>query len=134
MRFSARGLPKSLTLDPESGILTGTAPMRGTYAVDLRAKNLHGSSSRTFRIISGDTLALTPPMGYNHWYAHYDRITDAMMRQAAEAMIASGMAEMAGYQYVNIDDCWMNAPRHADPKRVGPLRDAAGTRSQPFLD
>jgi hypothetical protein len=31
-----------------------------------------------------------------------------------------------GYQYVNIDDCWMNAPRHADSLRVGPLRDKDG--------
>jgi len=31
-----------------------------------------------------------------------------------------------GYQYVNIDDCWMNAPEHEDPLRVGPLRDGQG--------
>jgi alpha-galactosidase len=40
-------------------------------------------------------------------------------------MISSGMADV-GYSYVNIDDCWMNAPKHADPQRVGPLRDAEG--------
>jgi alpha-galactosidase len=31
-----------------------------------------------------------------------------------------------GYEYVNIDDCWMNAPKNNDPKRVGPLRDDKG--------
>lgn len=31
-----------------------------------------------------------------------------------------------GYQYVNIDDCWMNAKKQRDPMRVGPLRDDAG--------
>jgi alpha-galactosidase len=64
-------------------------------------------------------------MGWNHWYAHYDRITDQMVREAADVMISSGMADV-GYQYVNIDDCWMNAPGNNDPKRMEPLRDEAG--------
>ncbi|HWQ92948.1 MAG TPA: glycoside hydrolase family 27 protein, partial [Clostridia bacterium] len=97
----------------------------GEYTVTLRAKNRQGTSSRTFRIVSGDKLSLTPPMGWNHWYAHYDRITDKMMRDAADIMISSGMADV-GYQYVNVDDCWMNAPQHKDPIRVGRLRDSNG--------
>jgi hypothetical protein len=36
------------------------------------------------------------------------------------------MRHHVGYQYVNIDDCWMNAPANKDPLRVGPLRDAEG--------
>jgi alpha-galactosidase len=31
-----------------------------------------------------------------------------------------------GYQYVNIDDCWMNAPKSNDSMRVGPLRNKKG--------
>jgi alpha-galactosidase len=126
VRFSADGLPTSLTLDPQTGILTGTAPVAGEHRVTLHAKNDSGDSCRLFRIVSGETLALTPPMGWNHWYTHYDRITDKLMREAAEVMISSGMADV-GYQYVNIDDCWMNAPSNKDPMRVGPLRDADGT-------
>jgi alpha-galactosidase len=64
-------------------------------------------------------------MGWNHWYAHYCRITDSLLREAADVMVASGMAD-AGYQYVDIDDCWMNCAASADPLRVGPLRDVAG--------
>ncbi len=125
MRFSASDLPRSLHLDTETGIIAGFAPARGEYRVTLKAKNPDGSATREFRIVAGDKLALTPPMGWNHWYAHYDRITDPMMREAADIMIASGMADV-GYQYVNIDDCWMNAPKHNDPMRVGPLRDSLG--------
>ena len=80
---------------------------------------------RKLKIVAGEQLALTPPMGWNHWYAHYDRITDKMMREAADVMISSGMADV-GYQYVNIDDCWMNAEKNSDPLRVGPLRDDKG--------
>ena len=53
-------------------------------------------------------------MGWNHWYAHYNRVTDKMMREAADVMVASGMADV-GYQYVNIDDCWMKPGAKDDP-------------------
>ena len=123
--FSADGLPASLKLDPATGIITGTTPAAGEYKVVLHARNPQGTSKRPIRIVAGETLALTPPMGWNHWYTHYDRITDKLMREAADVMISSGMADV-GYQYVNIDDCWMNAPKHADLLRVGPARDAGG--------
>jgi alpha-galactosidase len=125
MTFSAKGLPAGLNLNPSTGIITGTSPARGEYQVTLQAKNSQGNAKRSFRIVSGDTLSLTPSMGWNHWYAHYDRVTDKMMREAADIMVSSGMADV-GYQYVNIDDCWMFAPKQADPLRVGPLRDEQG--------
>ncbi|NWJ52760.1 MAG: putative Ig domain-containing protein [Bacteroidetes bacterium] len=125
IRFSAKGLPAELRLDPATGIITGTAPKRGEYNVLIQAVNSKGKSKRHFKIVAGEKLALTPPMGWNHWYAHYDRITDKMMREAADIMISSGMADV-GYQYVNIDDCWMNAPENSDPMRVGPLRNEKG--------
>ncbi len=125
MQFSAEKLPAGLKLDKESGIITGKNPDPGEYPVTLTAKNKHGRAQRSFKIVSGKTLALTPPMGWNHWYAHYDRVTDKMMREAADIMISSGMADV-GYQYVNIDDCWMNAEKQNDSLRVGPLRDAQG--------
>lgn len=125
IRFSVKGLPSELKLDPETGIISGITPKKGEYQLVIKAINSKGKNTRNFKIIAGDKLALTPPMGWNHWYAHYDRITDKMMREAADAMISSGMADV-GYEYVNIDDCWMNAPKNNDPLRVGPLRDEEG--------
>jgi len=125
IHFSVDRLPAGLKLDPITGIITGTSPQKGEYNLLIKAKNPKGTDTRKFKIVAGDKLALTPPMGWNHWYAHYDRITDKMMREAADVMISSGMADV-GYQYVNIDDCWMNAPANNDPLRVGPLRDDQG--------
>jgi|GEM_PF-73881 len=129
MTFAAEGLPEGLALDPSSGIITGRTTKIGTNRVVLTARNAKGEARREFRIVVGDKLALTPPMGWNHWYAHFNRITDEMMRQAADILGDSGMADV-GYQYVNVDDCWMNAPRlskyQTDPRRVGPVRDANG--------
>jgi alpha-galactosidase len=125
INFEADGLPVGLKLDTNTGIITGTAPARGEYKVRIAAKNKHGTATSILKIVSGDKLALTPPMGWNHWYAHYNRVTDKIMREAADVMVSSGMADV-GYMYVSIDDCWMNAERNPDPMRVGPLRDEKG--------
>ncbi len=52
-----------------------------------------------------DTLAATPPMGWNSWNRFRCDLTEDLVREVAEAMVASGMRD-AGYQYVNLDDCW----------------------------
>jgi alpha-galactosidase len=91
----------------------------------LKARNEYGQASRAFRLAVGDTLALTPPMGWNSWYIHYDRVTDGVMREAADAMISSGMADY-GYVYVNIDDCWMVQPGSETPGLGGDPRDSQG--------
>jgi len=120
MTFAVEGLPATLKLDPESGILAGTSPdKRGEYAMVFKAGNASGQDERPFKLVVGDTLALTPPMGWNSWYIHYNRVTDAGMREAADAMVASGMADY-GYMYVNIDDCW------SKKRREEPYRDNCG--------
>ncbi len=49
--------------------------------------------------------APTPPMGWNSWNKFGCNVSDQLVREIADAMISSGM-KAAGYQYVNIDDCW----------------------------
>ncbi|NIP28685.1 MAG: alpha-galactosidase [Phycisphaerae bacterium] len=125
--FTAKRLPRGLKLDKATGIITGTTPKKPRrYKVILTASNSHGKAKRDFNIVVGDTLALTPPMGWNHWYTWYNRITDRHLREAADVMIESGMADY-GYQYVNIDDCWMIKPGSKDPELKGPNRHPDGT-------
>lgn len=50
-------------------------------------------------------LAPTPPMGWNSWNHFAEKVDDADVRAAADAMVSSGMRD-AGYIYVNIDDSW----------------------------
>ena len=66
-------------------------------------------------------LALTPPMGWNSWNKFQCNVDENMIRQQADAMVASGMKD-AGYTYINIDDCWHGERDslgfiHADAKR-----------------
>jgi alpha-galactosidase len=51
-------------------------------------------------------LAATPPMGWNSWNKFAcDGISESVIREAADAMVSSGMRD-AGYRYIVIDDCW----------------------------
>jgi alpha-galactosidase len=47
-------------------------------------------------------------MGWNSWNHFACKVTAADVRSAADAIAANGMKD-AGYQYVNIDDCWEGA-------------------------
>jgi alpha-galactosidase len=126
IHFAAKGLPATLNLDASTGIISGRAPKdRGNYAVTLEAANSLGESSRPFKIVVGDTISLTPQMGWNDWYSFYEHPSDGLMRKAAEAMIASGMADY-GYQFVDIDDAWQRRPGDADPAIGEPVRDKDG--------
>src|SRR5579862_6216597 len=50
-------------------------------------------------------LARTPPMGWNSWNKFACDVSEDLIKQAADAIVSSGMKD-AGYQYVVIDDCW----------------------------
>jgi alpha-galactosidase len=50
-------------------------------------------------------LAQTPPMGWNTWNKFRCEINEQLIRASADAMVATGMQD-AGYEYINIDDCW----------------------------
>jgi alpha-galactosidase len=125
MEYAVDGLPEGLKIDAKSGQITGSVEKRGEYVVTFRVKNAKGEAKRPFKIVCGDTLSLTPSMGWNDWYAYYGGVTDKLLRAAADVMVSKGMADV-GYQYVSIDDCWPNIQNSSDPKQVGPLRDAQG--------
>ena len=103
--------------------------------VTLQAKNALGTAERKFKIVCGETIALTPPMGWNSWNCFAGAVTDEKVRAAADAMVESGLINH-GWTYINIDDCWEVKPKATnDPTLQGPQRDAEGafcrTRGSP---
>jgi alpha-galactosidase len=54
-----------------------------------------------------DGQALTPPMGFNNWNSTGCRaeFNESMVKGIADLFVSKGLRD-AGYQYVNIDDCW----------------------------
>jgi len=125
MTFAVDHLPKGLTVDASTGQIQGRIEKPGEYVVTLRAANQLGKAQRKFKIVCGETLALTPHMGWNSWYVWENHVTDQIMRAAADAMVSSGMINH-GYQYVNIDDCWAVKPGGTDPTLGGEPRDPRG--------
>jgi alpha-galactosidase len=86
---------------PDRSPITGTAE-RTTRAATLPPKPL---PLPPLHDVPDNGLVRTPPMGWNSWNLFAGRVDDAIVRAAADALIASGMHK-AGYEYINIDDTW----------------------------
>lgn len=50
-------------------------------------------------------LCRTPPMGWSSWNTFACNIDETLVREIADAMVNKGLLD-AGYQYLNMDDCW----------------------------
>lgn len=68
--------------------------------------------------------ATVPPMGWSSWNTFRQNINQDLILEVAEAMEASGLAE-AGYNYINLDDCWHSSVRD----EMGRLQGGLGTFS-----
>lgn len=113
MQIKAEGLPEGAKIDAE-GIITGKIATMGNYKVTVTAKNAKGLDTKVIMLSIGDTLALTPPMGWNSWYSFSDAVSQERVLGVAKQMDASGLANH-GWSYVNIDDCWQGV---RDPKSM----------------
>lgn len=105
MLFRVRGLPKGLTLDRTTGIISGRTPGRGVYALEIHAQNAHGRDRRVVSLNVGDKLALTPPMGWNSWNVWGLAVDQGKVIASARAFEEKGLADH-GWSYINIDDGW----------------------------
>jgi alpha-galactosidase len=64
-------------------------------------------------------LVQTPPMGFNNWNSTHCRadFNEQMVRGIADLFISRGLKD-AGYNYVNLDDCWAEPNRDASGNLV----------------
>lgn len=105
LSITVEGLPEGLHFDRETGIIKGIPKNRGDYKVRLEARNNAGTSTRILRIAVGDTLALTPPMGFLSWNVTEGSISATVLEEMADAFVKYGLRDV-GYQYITMDDCW----------------------------
>ena len=136
LTFTAKRLPRGLSLDPQTGLITGSVVKPGTYRVQLTAKNNLGAAKRELRVVVGENISLTPPMGWNSWNCFANAVSAQHIRDATDAMVQSGLINH-GWTYINIDDFWQviggkthdfwqERPDLKDPTLLGPARDAEG--------
>jgi len=112
MEFSAENLPDGAIINKEKGFIAGSVQKPGTYHITLKAQNKVGADEEKFRLVVGDEIALTPPMGCNTWGGLGPFVDEKGVRASAEAMVTTGLINH-GYCYINIDDGWQG-------KRGGP--------------
>ncbi len=103
--FSAEGVPAGVKIDAKTGMLTGTLRKAGIYTLTLKAKNSHGESIRDLRIVVGEDILLTPPMGWNSWNCWGNSVSQEKVLSSARAMVDKGLINY-GWSYINIDDGW----------------------------
>ncbi|XP_057773700.1 alpha-galactosidase 1-like [Salvia miltiorrhiza] len=68
------------------------------------------ADSLSRRALLANGLAATPPMGWNSWNHFNCFIDEKMIKETADALISTGLANL-GYKFVNIDDCWAEISR-----------------------
>ncbi|MBI2273606.1 MAG: NPCBM/NEW2 domain-containing protein [Bacteroidetes bacterium] len=105
MQFSAQQLPEGLSVSAATGIITGTVAKRGIYTAILNARNRLGEATQKLQIKIGDTIALTPPIGWNGWNSWESKIDREKVLASAHAMVNKGLRDH-GWTYINIDDAW----------------------------
>jgi alpha-galactosidase len=75
-----------------------------------------------------DGLAATPQMGWNSWNSFACNINEKLIRDTADAMVRLGLKD-AGYEYVNIDDCWHGARDASGAIQADPERFPSGIKA-----
>jgi hypothetical protein len=117
IRYAVANLPQGLSVDANTGIITGTLSTAGEYKMTLSATNARGKAERDFTVKVGATIAITPPMGWNSWNCWGPSVTDAKVRSSAQALIDKGLIDY-GWTYINVDDFWESKHRLPDG-RIG---------------
>ena len=107
LALEAKGLPPGVTFDAAKGILGGAATARGTNVIEFSARNGEGTATKPFRLVVGDLIALTPPMGFNTFggLGGGPMMNEANVRKSFRALVDKGLVDH-GYAYCNLDDGW----------------------------
>ncbi|WP_329549176.1 NPCBM/NEW2 domain-containing protein [Streptomyces sp. NBC_01356] len=87
--------------------------------IGLAAPALAAPAEDTVSPTLAESLALTPPMGFNNWNSTHCRaeFNEDMVKGIADIFVEKGLKD-AGYEYVNLDDCWALSSRDANGKLV----------------
>jgi hypothetical protein len=104
--FSAT-LPDGLSLDPKTGIVTGTMPAAIT-PVKVAVTGPAGRADDTLNIVPGP--AQTPPLGWNSYDGYGDSVTEGETLANARAVAAHLLPH--GWQYVVVDYRWYDPGAH----------------------
>jgi len=116
LQVTVENLPAGLAFDAATRVISGRAPAEpGEYRLRFVATNALGRAVQEFRVVVGETIALTPPMGWSSWFSMSGKVSEAWIRETATALVDSGLADH-GWTQVTIDDFWMTRPAPDDAR------------------
>jgi alpha-galactosidase len=98
-------VPGALVIPAASALASTAAPAHPAAVAAPQAKTAPQAAAASY-----NGLAQTPPMGFNDWNAYGCNVSESLIKQTAAKIVSSGLAA-DGYQYVNIDDCWLQSSR-----------------------
>lgn len=107
MQFYAKHLAAGLSLDSQTGIITGKLMRKGQYVFDAMAENSAGKAKTTIKIVCGDTLALTPPMGWNSYDAFGDSVVESEV--ISNALWLKKNLQPFGWDTIVVDFRWYDS-------------------------
>jgi alpha-galactosidase len=113
----------------ETADVSGGVGMKKAWGVALFVAAVLGVPAPAVALDDG--LARTPPMGFNNWNATHCRadFNEQMVKGMADLFVTSGLKE-AGYEYINLDDCWALPQRDAEGNLVpDPVRFPNGIKA-----
>lgn len=105
LRVHVTGLPKGVSFQAAEHDLRGKIEKPGRYVLHITATNQYGSAQKTLVLKVGETIALTPPMGWNSWNIYGSKVTQEKVLANARAMVQYGLIDH-GWSYMNVDDAW----------------------------
>jgi len=108
IRYTVTNLPPGVLFN--DGVVTGTVQSPGNYVLSVRAANSAGTDKANISLKVGDTLALTPPMGWNSYDGFGDSVTEA--ETLANARAIQKYLKPHGWQYVVVDYRWYDPGAH----------------------
>lgn len=104
LELVATGLPSGLKLSATAGTITGRVTKKGEYNATISIKNSKGKTEENIKIIVGDQVALTPPMGWDGG-EHYEFMDQGKLKHIYESMMKYDLINH-GYNYIIIPDSW----------------------------
>ncbi len=107
MKFAVRRLPPGLTFDAGSGIVSGSIQKSGEYKIEAHGENAAGKADAEIRVLCGDRLALTPPMGWNSYDAFGDSVLESEV--LANAAWLKEHLQPFGWDTVVVDFRWYDS-------------------------
>ncbi len=114
LAFRSDNLPANLMIDPNNGVISGQIDQPGEYSCIVTVEDSAETVSRELLFVVGDTICLTPFMGWNSWYCHSELISEEAVRTAAAKMVETNLINH-GWSYINIDDCWQASRENEKP-------------------